>query len=108
MTEGPYAAALASLRRITAALATAAPDELASLIALQAEALSVLEGQRRRLSTEALAARVATLERQLADREPGERRDVICERLGISRRYFYRLRALSAQNCALQGAEIEA
>jgi hypothetical protein len=47
---------------------------------------------RARLATEALARRVQSLEVQLGDRDPGERRRAICERLGIGRTRYYELR----------------
>lgn len=94
--------ALATLRRITADLTTANPDERAALLALQADALAVLESiQRKRASTDALTARVHSLETQLADREPAERRAIICRRLGIGRSRYYQLRQ-SPQNSGLQ------
>jgi hypothetical protein len=105
---GAVAAALATLRRCHAGLAgDVTPEERGRLLALHDEALRLLEegSDRRRLSTRALAARVATLERQLADRTPGERIAIIRERLGISRRRFYQLR--SANNAALAAATVQ-
>jgi hypothetical protein len=89
------AAALRALRRITAGLADAAPDERRRLLALQAEALGILETHSGRSSSEELAQRIQRLEAQMRDRSPGERRQVICQRLGISRATYYRARSLT-------------
>ena len=102
---GAVQAALATLRRCQAGLAgDVTPEERARLLALHDEALQLLEqgADRRRLSTAALARRVGQLERQLADRSPGERAAIIQERLGLGRRRFYELKAAaSADNAAL-------
>ncbi|MBX5462980.1 MAG: hypothetical protein IRZ28_18065 [Steroidobacteraceae bacterium] len=104
--SGPYQTALCALRRILAALETAETEERKRLVAIANETLATLEGKPRRLSTEALARRVAQLEAQLADREPGARRSVICERLGLSRSRYYELRAvrLTSDSEVLQGS----
>lgn len=47
-------------------------------------------------STIALAHRLAHLETTLRDRDPRERREIICERLALSRRRFYELKKISS------------
>lgn len=91
-----YRVALETMRRATNALAgDPSPEERAGLVAMLADAVDLLEASadRRHLSTDALAKRVADLEHQLGDRDAGERREAICARLGISRSHFYRLRS---------------
>lgn len=90
-----YQAALETLRRCRAGLAAdPLPAERAQLLELLGEAVALLEAgtDRRRLSTAAVAARVARLEAQLRDRDPGERAAIIRERLGLSRSRYYELR----------------
>jgi hypothetical protein len=50
----------------------------------------------RRPTTRQLCERIARLERQLQDRDAGERAEVIRTRLGLSRSTFYRLRKRAA------------
>lgn len=97
MSTNPYQAALSTLQRCTEALSTATAAERAQLLKEQTEAVRILEqsSARRRLSTQTLVTSVATLERRLSELTPGERRIAICERLGISPSYFYRLRSLA-------------
>lgn len=91
----PAAAALAAARRAAAALKRGVePAEREQLLAVLEASLEVLEAGRRRADSERLARRVAQLEQQLADRDPGERREIVCERLGISKATFYRLRQI--------------
>lgn len=90
-----YRAALETLRRCRAGLAVDPPPlEREKLLVLMSEALSLLEAgaSRRRLSTAAVAHRVAELERRLADRPAGERAAIIRARLGLSRSRYYELR----------------
>jgi hypothetical protein len=93
-----YRAAVATLRRCADALAAdPSPEHRAAIVALLSDTTALLEAaaDRRRLATAALAERVARLERQLADRDPGERREVICTRLGLSKASYYRLRQVA-------------
>lgn len=90
-----FAVALEALRRVQLALARD-PDraERERLLGLLAETADLLAASgRRRLPTQVLAERVAQLEQQLRDRDAGERRRMICERLGISKSRFYELRS---------------
>ncbi len=90
-----YQAALETLRRCRAGLAAdPLPAERAQLLDLLGEAIALLEAgaSRRRLSTAAVAHRVAELERRLADRPAGERATIIRARLGLSRSRYYELR----------------
>lgn len=89
-----HGAAVATLRRCQQGLAgDPTPAERAALLELLEQATALLEAcGRRRLTTAALAERVAVLEAQLVDRDPGERRTIICARLGISRSRYYALR----------------
>lgn len=50
---------------------------------------------RRQSDTLTQAMRVSDIERTLKDRTPGERREIVCERLNISRSRYYALRDLS-------------
>lgn len=89
-------AAIETLKRCAVGLARddLDPRERAALLELHGEALRLLESgaDRRRLSTHALARRVADLERRLARMPPGERAAAIQQRLGISRSRYYELR----------------
>ncbi|HTE40357.1 MAG TPA: hypothetical protein VK629_06000 [Steroidobacteraceae bacterium] len=49
---------------------------------------------RHELETIERARRVQQLEARLADRDPGERRDIICTQLGMSKTHFYELRKI--------------
>jgi len=72
------------------------PAERAALLELLTETTALLAAvDRRRLPTLALAERVQRLEHQLADRDPGERREIVCSRLGISKSRYYQLRGES-------------
>ena len=68
--------------------------ERADLLEMQEQTLALLEQStdQRRVSTRALADRLATIERSLTDRTPADRRAIVCTRLGISRAHYYRLR----------------
>lgn len=90
-----YTAAIFSLRRAAYALRTAPSEAERERLHAQLVAsldLIALVTDLRRPTTRALAVRVAELERQLADRAPGERARIICERLDLSRSRYYRLR----------------
>lgn len=90
-----YAAALLAVRRAVAAIdAATSTEERAAARAVLEDALALIEASadRRRLTTKALAARIAVLETQLVDRDPGERARAICTRLGIGRSRYYELR----------------
>ncbi len=108
---GAFQTALATLRRCSDALA-ADPDpaERARLLELHRAALELLEqgADRRRLSTRALAVRVAKLERQLAGLDPADRAAAIQSRLGIGRSRYYEVRrlALSPENAGLAAGTI--
>jgi hypothetical protein len=92
----PAAAAIAAARRAAEALRCGVgPAEREQLLDDIECALEVLAAGRRRASSLHLAERVARLERQLADRTPGERREVICTRLGLSKASYYRLRQVA-------------
>jgi hypothetical protein len=56
--------------------------------------LRLLVLEHRELSTIELAERVGGILRTLRGMSPGERREAVCARLGISRRRFYELRKL--------------
>jgi hypothetical protein len=92
-------AAIETLKRCAVGLARddLDPRERDALLTLHAEALELLEAgaDRRRLSTRALAQRVADLERRLARMPSGERAAAVCARLGISRSRYYELRRQS-------------
>lgn len=101
----PAAAALAAARRAAEALRRGVePAEREQLLAVIEASLEVLAAGRRRADSERLARRVAQLEQQLADRDPGERRAVICERLGLSRAGYYRLRQLARESRSVETA----
>ena len=87
-------AAIAVVQRCISALANdITAEDRARMVTLATSALAVLEAEGpRRASTARLAERVRELERQLTDRTPGERRRIVCARLGISRAAFYRAR----------------
>lgn len=88
--------ALATLARCLEALAGELTDaERGRVIALAHEARSLLAASapRRRVATEHQARRLRRLDEQLADRSPGERRVIVCTRLGISRATYYRLKS---------------
>jgi hypothetical protein len=53
-----------------------------------------LQSRRTHRKTRALAARIVKLEAQLADRDPGERAEIVRLRLGLSKSTYYRLRAV--------------
>ena len=85
------AAALALLRRYTAALgAELGAAERERTRELYEQALSALESRRPR--TKVIRDRVAELERQLAHLPAGERAAAIIERLSLKRRTYYRHR----------------
>lgn len=95
MSTGPYQAALATLRRCQQGLVSAASsDEREALLQLHEQALALLEqsAATRHVSTAALAAQVARLEKQMANYSPAERAQAIQERLGISRSYYFAIR----------------
>jgi hypothetical protein len=102
MSHGAFETAIQVLLRCRQGLAgDPTPDERARLLALlEATAELLAASGRQRLRTAALAERVQRLEAQLQDRDPGERRAIICERLGISRSRFYELRQ-SPENSGL-------
>ncbi len=90
-----YHATIEALNRCLIGLAAdPRPLERARLLGLLSDAIALLEAgaSRRRLSTAAVAHRVAELERLLADRPAGERAAIIRARLGLSRSYYYTLR----------------
>ncbi len=98
MTGNAYQLAIATLRACTSALAVeASPAARRGLLELQVEALRTVElsSERRKLSTQALAVRIAELERKLARMAPAERAKAIRSRLGLSRATYYRLRKLA-------------
>ncbi len=109
---GAYRTALATLRRCSDALA-ADPDaaERARLLELHRAALELLEqgADRRRLSTRALAAQIAKMERQLREYEPADRAAIIQSRLGIGRSRYYEVRrlALSPDNAGLAAGRLD-
>jgi hypothetical protein len=92
MPPRAYQLAIAELRRCSAALARGpTAEERLRLLALHDQALRTLEQARRRPATDARLARLAHLQRTLADMPAGDRRRAICERLGISRSRYYEL-----------------
>lgn len=90
-----YSVAIVTLRRCRAGLAAdPPPSERERLLTLLDDSLALLEAgaSRRRLSTAAVARRVAELERRLAAHPAGERAAIIRARLGLSRSRYYELR----------------
>ena len=90
-----YRTALAALRRAHDALRDSSGltvEQREELLHVADDALQLLEASApsRRAKAKAIAARVAVLRRELRDRTPGERKDIICQRLGISRSDYYR------------------
>jgi hypothetical protein len=53
-----------------------------------------------------LGLRVRALEETLRGIDPGERRDAICARMGLSRRRYYELRKLAGSAAADRTAEL--
>ncbi len=76
------------LERIECAARTGGASELDLATLRQAVAY------RHTFETLGQAWRVYELERVLSDRDPAERREIICERTGISRTTYFRLRAM--------------
>lgn len=97
MSGAAFRAAVETLCRVQQGLAgDPVPAERAALLELLDEVTLMLAAvDRRRLSTAALVRRVHKLEHDLRDRDPGERREVICSRLGISKSRYYQLRGES-------------
>lgn len=52
--------------------------------------------ERHELSTIEAANRVDQIDRTLGAKSPGERREIICDRLGLSRRRYYELKKLAS------------
>lgn len=91
--------AVTTLRRCLAALASPlTADDRERVAAMATASLQLLEADgRRRVSAERLAVRVQQLEAALRDRDPGERRRIITERLGISRSSYFRAKSQSRE-----------
>lgn len=100
MSGRAFRTAIETLCRVQQGLTNdPAPDERGNLLDLLTETTQLLAAVgRRRLSSDALAERVKRLEHDLADRDPGERRRIICARLGLSRSRFYELRQESGND----------
>jgi hypothetical protein len=88
--------AIGTLRRCGEALAgELSAAERQRMLEMYMEALRVIEcydERRHRPATVERGARIRTLERQMADKTAGERVRAICERMGISRPTYFRLR----------------
>lgn len=96
MGNGPVATALDTLRHITERLPSATPEERERLLALQAEAVELLEASGPRHTSSAfLRERVRKLlpKFQQAGYSRTRARDVLMERFGVSRTYAYELLA---------------
>ena len=90
--------AIATIGRCLDALAgELTEDERARVLGMAEHARRLLKAaaSEPRLSTTTIAARVQALDAQLRDRDPGVRRAIICERLGISRSTYFRMRSLT-------------